>query len=68
MTNKEDKIDTDQPDKGASGVGEESHTALPSPIEEVEPPRIVYRSPDSIDANARAAASTPEAGSRQRNY
>ncbi len=63
MTNKEDKIDTDQPDRGASGVGEESHAALPSPIEEVEPPRIVYRSPDSIDANARAAASTPEAGS-----
>ncbi|MGH9932383.1 MAG: sensor histidine kinase [Pyrinomonadaceae bacterium] len=60
MTKKEDKVDIDQPDKGASGVPEESHAALPSPIEEVEPPNVVYRRPDSRGA---ASASTLGAAS-----
>ena len=46
----------------AAGVPEESRAATSGPIEEVEPPTVVYRRPDS-DPNAQAAAATPGPGS-----
>lgn len=61
MTKKDDKIDIDQPGEGdAADVPEESRGTHPNPIEEVEPPKIVYRRAESAE---NATASTPRAGS-----
>ena len=46
----------------AASVPEESRAATSGPIEEVDPPTVVYRRPDS-DPKAEAAAATPGAGS-----
>ena len=60
MTDKKDKIDIDQAGNGdASGVSE-SDAAQAAPPGELDPPRVVYRRPDSPE---NAAAATPGAGS-----
>ena len=62
MIEKEES-NTDQLGQGdASDDNKESH-APPPATGELDPPRVVYRRPDSIEANAHAAASTPSAGS-----
>ena len=63
MTDKEE-TNTDQPDKAdASLVGAESASPSRSPIEEIEPPKIIYRRPDPTAANAATSASTGTARS-----
>jgi signal transduction histidine kinase len=55
-----DKEETnpDQPDKAdASDVDEEGASPSPGPIEEIDPPRIVYHRPEPTETNASASAS-----------
>lgn len=58
MTDKEETI-PDQPDKAdVSDVSEESASPARGPIEELDPPRTVYRRPEPTDTNASALSST----------
>jgi len=52
MTDKEE-TNSDQPEKAdVSGVGEESASPSSHPIEEVDPPRVVYHRADPTDSKA----------------
>ena len=64
MSEKEHETDTEQAKNGGtSGDGDGSRAPLQNPIEELDPPRVVYRRAEPTATNAYAPVPTPAAKS-----